>query len=226
MLLPRWIMSVAVAVLLANASPLHAQQGGGGQKAKSQSVQGTVLSIGSDGSVTISDKNGAPFTLYIDDATTFQFDKNPATFSQTVGIGVSIKADVLADGTAVQVTSKTAKNSNSTSNTPNNSNSNAPKVSSIDQLQLILDASDEEWSILRPLIVDIQSLQSQISAAIVSLKSVQPPTLSLEETVAKLTALRDAHLKLTEQLAKDRAELTNVVTLRQELILVQLGIVE
>jgi hypothetical protein len=40
------MVPAAVAVLLAQASLLHAQQGGGGQKAKAQTVQGTVLSIG------------------------------------------------------------------------------------------------------------------------------------------------------------------------------------
>ena len=170
----------------------------------------------------MSDKNGAVVEIQTDAATTFLFDKNPASFGQTVGLGVTVKADVLPDGTVVQVTSKTAKNSNS--NTPNTPT--PLKASSLDQLQLVLGASDEEWKILHPLIVDIQSLQSQIGAAIVALKSVQPPTLSLEETKTELAARRDAHAKLADQLAKDRAELTNLITLRQELILVQLGIIE
>ena len=220
--LSRWLLPAAVAMVLANAPLL--ERAALGQKVKSQSLQGVVQSIASDGSF-IMDNNGAPAVVYTDAATTFQFDKNNSTFAETVRVGLSVKASVASDGTATQVTSKTPKTSTSnTANTPGIPN--APKASAIDQLQLALGASDEEWQILRPLIEDILSLQSQIGSAVVALKSVQPPTLSLEDTKAELTTRRDAHARLTEQLTKDRTDLTKLITVRQELILVQLGIIE
>jgi hypothetical protein len=76
------------------------------------------------------------------------------------------------------------------------------------------------------MIVDIQSLQSQISASVVALKSVQTPTLSLEDTKNELATRRTAHAQLTAQLTKAREDLTKLITLRQELVLLQLGIVE
>ena len=47
-----------------------------------------------------------------------------------------------------------------------------------------------------------------------------------EEIKAKLTALRDARAKAAEDLKKARAELTELLTQRQEAVLVEMGILE
>jgi anthranilate phosphoribosyltransferase len=51
-------------------------------------------------------------------------------------------------------------------------------------------------------------------------------SLSPEQLQAKLTALRDARAKSREELAAARKALTEVVTVRQEVLLVASGILE
>jgi Spy/CpxP family protein refolding chaperone len=47
-----------------------------------------------------------------------------------------------------------------------------------------------------------------------------------DEIKAKLTALRDARAKAREELTKARKDLTDLLTQRQEAVLVQFGILE
>jgi len=219
-------MILAVAVLLLANPTLLLAQANNGQKAKSQTVQGTVVSVASNGSFSMTDNSGATIMVRPNANTTYQFNKISSSFSATVQVGLTVKADVLPDGTVVQVTSKTPKNSALAPSKPLVSPSSPLKTTPIDQLQATLGASDEEWLVLRPMIVDIQSLQSQLSASVVALKSVQPPTLSLDETKTELATRRATQAQLAAQLFKARADLTKLVTLRQELVLLQLGIVE
>jgi hypothetical protein len=208
-----------VVLLFPCASLTHAQAvapAAAGQKVKAQAVQGTVQSVGA-GSFTVLDKNGAVVTVYTDAATTYQLDKNPVTFGEAVRVGLSVKATLLPDGAASQVVSK----SPATPNAPA-----APKPATLDQLMIVLGATDEEWAVLRPHLESILSLQAQISAATVPLKTLTPSTQPDADTKAELTFRREARTKLTAQLAKSRAELIKFVTLRQELLLLQLGLVE
>lgn len=225
MRLPQWMILAVAVLLLANPTLLLAQANNG-QKAKSQTVQGTVVSVASNGSFSMTDNSGATIMVRPNANTTYQFNKISSSFSATVQVGLTVKADVLPDGTVVQVTSKTPKNSALAPSKPLVSPSSPLKTTPIDQLQATLGASDEEWLVLRPMIVDIQSLQSQLSASVVALKSVQPPTLSLDETKTELATRRATQAQLAAQLFKARADLTKLVTLRQELVLLQLGIVE
>ena len=124
---------------------------------KAAAFQGTISSIAADkSSFTITDKNGTHTTLKISPATTYQLDKNTATFDQAVRVGLSVKGDLASDGTVLLITAKTAQNT-------------------LDQLQPLLAASDEEWQFLRPLIETIQKLQNQLSAANVSTTNLAPP---------------------------------------------------
>ncbi len=215
----QWMM-VMMALILLPATLLHAQAAPG-QKVKTQSVQGTVMSI-ANGGFTITDKNGAPLVIYTTADTTYQLDKNNSTFAETVCVGYSIKADVTPDNSAVQVTTKTSKNTTP----PTPTATPTPKPAAVDPLQVALGASDEEWQVLRPLITNIQTLQAQLGATIISLKNYQPLSLAPEEAKTELAARRAAHAKLTDQLAQARADLIKLLTMRQELVALQLGIIE
>lgn len=209
-------LPLLVVILLSLGQPaaLHAQSvpadaATSGQKVKSPTYQGTISAVGADrSSFSITDKNGAPVTIRITAATTYQLDKNNSTFDGAVRVGLTVKGDLAPDGSAVMVTSK------------------SPKLSAIDLIRQLMGATDDEWTVLRPLIENIQNLQNQLASATVSPKSLTTTTVAPDQINAELAARRAAQAKLSEELAKNRAELTKLVTLRQELVLLQLGIIE
>jgi hypothetical protein len=199
----------------AQSAPVDAQATADAQatppkKAKTVTYQGTIASLGTDkASFTITDKNGAPTIITTTPATTYQLDKNNATFQETVRVGLTAKGDLAADGTATLVSTKSLK------------------ISALDQMKQVLAAGDDEWLILRPLIEKIQNLQNQLSSATVSIKNLPPITASTNDEIkTQLATLRQASTKLNEDLAKARESLTKLLTVRQELILLQLGILE
>ena len=212
----RKLIMLAVTLLFLNgAAMVRAQATGGGngpaagQKAKTQSYSGTIANVGANGgSFTIADKNGAAMVVRTSAATTFQLDKNKTTFAGAVQVGLTVKGNLSADGSATTV------------------NSSSPKIAAIDRIRLALNVGDDEWSVLRPKIERIQAIQTQLSDATVSAKNIVPPGATLAEIKAELVARRDMRAKLTEELTALQASLVRIITMRQELILVQVGILE
>ena len=117
-----------------------------------------------------------------------------------------------------------------------------------------LKASDDEWTILQPLIEKVQSKQregmtSRFSGMIGNLfggrgqggpggdRSGSPESQALKETLenssaspddlkAKLTALRESRKKSEAEMAAAREDLRKIVSVRQEAVLVSMGVLE
>ena len=117
-----------------------------------------------------------------------------------------------------------------------------------------LKASDDEWTVLQPLIEKVQTKQrdamaSRFAGMIGNLfggrgpggpggdRAGSPESQALRTTLentsatpedlkAKLTALRDSRKKVEAEMEASRAELRKVVSVRQEAVLVSMGILE
>lgn len=117
----------------------------------------------------------------------------------------------------------------------------------INQLKEQLGSSDDEWAVLQPKIEKIQTLTSdagvptpRIGISITNSKSASEVTAkqqalrqALQNAVAsdseirqKITELRDARAQARQLLAKARQELADLVTSRQEAILIDRGILD
>ncbi len=133
-----------------------------------------------------------------------------------------------------------------------NQNRNAPRQ--MNTLQALLNASDEEWTVLGPRIQRVLDLsndlnqatsgmQSQqrnmgyapqqqtqtgpVGAALADLRNVLQNPEAADATVReKLAAYRQARVRVTADLASARTDLVNYLTLRQEGILLNMLIVE
>lgn len=122
-----------------------------------------------------------------------------------------------------------------------------------ERLKQALGSSDDEWNVLDPKIQKVQGLQRASStrggmfrggrrggggnSADASPSPVQQALQSLQQTLgnkdapqqeiqAKLTALRQARAAARADLAKAQDELRDVLTPRQEAVLVEFGILE
>jgi Spy/CpxP family protein refolding chaperone len=123
-----------------------------------------------------------------------------------------------------------------------------------DRLKTSLKVTDEEWAIIQPLIEKVQTAQRDAmgsrfggggrgpgggggeggstsdrpgAAASQALRTaLESDSTSPDELKAKLAAVREVRKKSAAELAAARASLEKVVTVRQEAVLVSMGILE
>lgn len=124
----------------------------------------------------------------------------------------------------------------------------------LNQIKEAMGASDEDWTALKPLVEKVQNLQFQsmmgrfgmgrgrnrggdnaqpagpsnpVADATRELQTVLDNTNSTPEQIkAKLTALRDARTKAQDELTAAQKQLREVVTVRQEAVLVEQGLLD
>jgi small-conductance mechanosensitive channel len=134
-----------------------------------------------------------------------------------------------------------------------NQNPNRTTQRQVTTLQVVLNATDEEWQILGPRIQRVMDLRSDleqaadawqapqnnfgyaqqrtpigpVGAALADLRNtLQDPTAPDADVRVKLSAYRDACVKAKADLTNARTDLVNYLTLRQEGILLTMLIVE
>jgi len=203
--------------VVVGAWPLHGQATA--PVAKPGEFQGEVISVAKDSFIITDSKSGSA-SVKVSGRTTYQVDNKKSNFSQAVRMGYSVKGSLAPDGTAAEVISKASK--------PATKAATATAASKMEQLQKLLQAADDEWQILRPKIEKIQSLQTKLDSLEkpISVKSLPPVPANNDKIQADLKAKREARTKLSEDLTTAQADLQRLVTVRQELVLFQLGILK
>jgi hypothetical protein len=123
-----------------------AQDAAKAPKVKTASASGIVLALVDKSSFSLVDKTGAVTTVRFNAATTYGGKKSTAaaTTMQAVLVpGMKVKAALAPDGTATQITS-----------------SGLSTQLTIDQLKPFMHCSDNEWTVLKPMIEKVLNLQS------------------------------------------------------------------
>jgi hypothetical protein len=179
-----------------------------GQEIQPASFRGTVVAASPDGMYfTISVKSGDEVTIRTAPATQYLLDGDPATFADTVRVGEPIKGKVTADGTAIQVITR---------------------LSDVDRIGKAIGSTAEEWQVLKPLVADVLSCRRAVDALEKrsSADKVEVPQATSADLEAQLEQQRQERAEAEAKLAQARAALTQLLTVRQEWMLVQMGVLE
>ena len=197
-----------------------------------QRVSGIVLaSTGS--TVTLVDKSGMEIPLTINSTTTYIANKAEAGFADVVKPGMNVRCYLASPGVAGQLMARGFADQLSTS-----------------QLRAFMRCTDDEWTVISARIDKVRLLQRQAdgrdpnngnNSGDNGQRAVENPVLMLLKSLqtaywtsgpsgteykANLDSLRDLRAKARAELAAARRELTELVTPKQELLLVLQGILE
>jgi hypothetical protein len=198
-------------------------------------VRGIVLSIASDmKSFTVVDRGGTLVPVNVTSNT--QYQNGQVRLNDVVKFGMDVRVQFAADGTAERVFSRGM----------------ADQIE-FEQLQPFMQCTDQEWAVLRPKIDRVRELIRQADGDVSDpndnnngdnsapqrpqhngvhdlQRTLQATFFDQNATVEKLnvnlTSLRQARTKARADLAQARKELTELVTARQESLLVIMGILE
>jgi len=200
-------------------------------------VRGIVLSIAADKkSFTVVDRGGALVPVNITSTTTYQ-GNGEARLNDVVKFGMDVRVLLAADGSAERVFSRGM----------------ADQIE-FEQLQPFMQCTDAEWALLRPKIDRIRTLirladgdvgdqngdnnngensapqRPQHNPVHELQRTLQNTFFDQSATVEKLNvnlmSLRQARAKARADLVEARKELIELVTARQESLLVIMGILE
>jgi hypothetical protein len=200
-----------------------------------QRVRGIVLSIAADmKSFTVVDRGGTLVPVNV--SSTTQYQNGQVRMNDVVKFGVDIRVQIGADGTAERVLSR-----------------GMVDQIEFEQLQPFMQCTDQEWAVLRPKIDRVRELIRQADGDVSDpndnnngdnsgpqrpqhntvhdlQRNLQSTFFDQNATVEKLnvnlTSLRQARSKARADLVQARKELTELVTARQESLLVIMGILE
>ncbi|HVX86365.1 MAG TPA: hypothetical protein VH253_16395 [Phycisphaerae bacterium] len=179
-----------------------------GQEAQPASFRGTVVSASPDGMYfTISVRGGAEVTIKTAPGTQYLLDGQPSNFGEAVRVGEPIKGKVTADGVAVQVVTR---------------------LSDVDRIGKAIGSPPEEWQVLKPLVADVLSCRSALDALDkrASADRVGAPEGTDADVESQLEQEREKRSEAEAKLAQARAALTQLLTVKQEWMLVQMGVLE
>ena len=210
--------------------------GNGGNAGRAATANGTVLRV-SGSAFIIVDTSGASITIPTSPATAFLMSKTPGAFQDVVKPGMKIRATAAPDGTAAQVTASGIATSLNTN-----------------QLPVFLGVTDQEWAVLKPRIDRIKALKSELSgnggsggggnnanngntpAALPAPTELETASQTLASAafgevprqilVDALKKQRDARAKTAADLAAEKGKLIQLLTSRQEALLVAVGILD
>ncbi len=223
-----WIVTGMIALTCANVLAQN-------NASQQPSFNGIVLSAHGDGSFVIVDRSGMQTKLKVSPETSFQFNRNASTYTEVIKIGANVRGTFTPAGQVMQVSSN-----------------GQPGQLRVSQLQVFLGATDEEWSLLKAKIDRIESLRreaegqgggnngnggnggangnqpqySRVQALHHSLQGAFFAGASSDELKQNLSALRDARVRAREALQNAQRELIDLVTPRQESLLVVMGILD
>ncbi len=167
----------------------------------------------------LTDRSGAQITVNLDSKTQFIFGRDPGSPVDVLQVGDQVSAHINANNVAVDVT--------------NRNFGNRPSAAELKQL---LDLSDDDCQVIVPLIAQVTSLQqavdgqtrgTDVRTARDALRFLlQNPSTANSDIASRLAVLRSARATAQRQLTKAREDLTSLLTLRQEAILLQQGILQ
>lgn len=225
--------SLLVLLILVTSAQAQQNQGQQNQNARGQNFRGIVYSAAADGkSFAMVDRSGNVMTVRVSPGTAYDLNRAAAGFADVARLGMDVRGSFAPDGSASQVSAR-----------------GIVDEVEVEQMQPFMGASDEEWAFLRPKIEKVQALQRQAdgegggnnnqnNAGNLPQRNIVQEMeesmqraffnqgLSPEQLNTNLRALREARIRAKQELAAARVELTNVLSVRQEVLLVMMGILE
>lgn len=217
-----WVGVVALSCLLSQWA--RAQE----QRAQNRTFGIVLATDGNRMGFTLLDKAGNEQPIRLTQSTSLLNNKGePSTFDEVVKLGWFVRCVLGDDGSVTEITLR----GQATQVLPG-------------QLRALLRVTDEEWAVIGPRIDHIRELQRVAesraaemgggSTAGQAAKSVwtelqasvwdsHPSSTKIEEN---LRTLRELKARAKEDLAQARRELTELLTPRQELLLVMQGVLE
>jgi hypothetical protein len=198
---------------------------------------GTIVGMDKDkGTFSIVDKTGAVLALSVTQNTSYQENKAEVSPSQVIRFGMDVRGTYAPDGSAEQVTAR-----------------GITSQLNVAQMQAFLDVTDEEWTILKPKIERVQALRKIAESRATNATQngnngngngnapSKNPVQDLQKNLSRaffdqslspaqlrtsLLNLRDKQAQARQDLDQARKELADLLTTRQEVLLVLMGVLE
>lgn len=229
----RWKMIYRVLMIWTMPQLIVAAQAQNAQNNSTPTLNGTVVSVAADSrSFMVIDRTGNKITVPVGPNTTYLSGRNAATFSDVVKHGMNVRCMPAPDGSAAEVTGRGLTNQ-----------------LNLAQLQAFMGASDDEWALLKPRIEKVQMLRritknggnggnnqdngnGPTAPSSLQLNERELRNLYFHSTsnpdslMAGLSALRNTRSKARAELAIASKELTDLLSARQETLLVIMGILD
>ena len=204
-------------LLTLTALPAHAQLD---PQTNLTRLRGLISSVPSNHRCFIlTDRAGAQITVNLDAKTQYIFGRDPGSSLDVLQVGDQVSAHINANNVAADVTNRNFGNRPSTP-----------------ELKQLLDLSDDDCLVLVPLIAKVTAHQQAVDGQVrgTDIRNardalrllLQNPSTSDGDIASRLAILRSARATAQRQLATARADLTSLLTLKQEAILLQQGILQ
>jgi hypothetical protein len=209
------------------------------QNSQAPSFTGVVSSVSANGAFVIIDRTGAPMQLQVSSRSTIQNGKNAAAFQDVVKVGVNVKGTMSPDGMVIQISSngqpaqvRIAPMQAFLGASDTEWAVLKPKIETVQALRDEADGQNSggnnngnngngnNGNAAKPPLVParVRPLDRALRTAYYS------GTMSPAQLTRELESLRDARAKARAQLEKAEADLTDLLTARQEVLLVISGI--
>jgi hypothetical protein len=165
----------------------------------------------------LTDRTGAQITVNLDAKTQYIFGRDPGSQLDVLQVGDQVSTHINSNNVAADVTNRNFGNRPSTV-----------------ELKQLLDLSDDDCLVIVPLIAKVTSLQQAVDGQVrgTDVRTardalrllLQNPSTSDSDIASRLAILRSARATAQRQLDKATADLTSLLTLKQEAILLEQGI--
>lgn len=181
-------------------------------------------------SFTMIDRQGNILKIPVGPGTAYDSNRQAVNFAGAIVYGMEIRGTYAPDGSAATVSAR----------------GQATEIED-EQLQAFMGASEDEWVVLKPKIDRVQTLldtldpdsgggnnsggnQGQRNALVEAKRALQSsffnPMISPGQLRTTLSSMRQERSRAQSELTQVRAQLQNLVTTRQEVLLVMMGILE
>jgi hypothetical protein len=183
----------------------------GQQQQRPQNFRGAVTNVRTNGtSFIVTDGNGINRELKTNGYTRYQLDRQDVAWDQVLKVGQQVRGNLNVDGTAALVSAR------------------SPRLSEEDEIGKVLGSTEEEWEVLKPLVVAVLEKRDEVEGLMkrVRAQDVSEPPPTNGEIRAELQQVRKQREQAAAELAQARKELVELLTLRQEYLAVEMGVLE
>jgi hypothetical protein len=182
-----------------------------GQVQQATNFRGTVTSVGTNGSnFIVTDGNGTNTLVKTNGYTRYQLDRQDVAWEEVLKVGQSVRGALNVDGSAALVSAR------------------SPRLSEEDQIGKVLGCTAEEWEVIKPRVVAVLEKREALDGlmARVRVQELTDPPATNGEIRAGLAEIRKQREQAAGDLAQARKELVELLTLRQEWLMVEMGVLE
>lgn len=181
------------------------------QQQRPQNFRGEVTNVGPNGtSFIVTDPNGINTELKTNGYTRYQLDRQDVAWEAVLKVGQQVRGNLNVDGTAALVSAR------------------SPRLSEEDEIGKVLGCTEEEWEVIKPRVVAVLQKRDEVDGLMrrVRANEVTDPPPTNGEIRAELEQVRKQRDQAAAELAQARKALVELLTLRQEYLMVEMGVLE